>query len=174
MTTPPGPPGPPGPDPQNQGGTPGWGQQPPSGQPVPPPGGYPPPQGQYPGQGQPQQPFGQPVSGGGAKKWLIPVIGGVVLLVVVAVLAFAFLGSATPDVGDCVRQVEADQLEIVDCDDDAAEWRVIGIQDGEQTYDEYWEDPETCADFPETVQSFWIGDESDENATGQVFCAEAA
>jgi hypothetical protein len=180
MTTPP---GPPGPDPHAQGGNPQPGQPPypPQGQqpPYPPQGQQPPypPQGQQPGYpqqggfpppGGPQ--YGQQPASSGAPKWLIPVIGGVILVVAVVVLAALFLGSTTPEAGDCLRQASAEELEIVDCDSDDAEFRVIGIQDGQQTQEEYFADPETCAEFPETLQAFWV---EDSDGQGTVYCAGA-
>ena len=37
---------------------------------------------------------------------------------------------------------------------------------GEQSYDEYLADPETCSAFPEAVQSYWIGENGDESGQG--------
>ena len=60
---------------------------------------------------------------------------------------------------------------LVDCDDEAASWKLLGIQDGEQSYDEYLADPETCAEFlPEAVQSFWVGENGDNTGQGVVYC----
>jgi hypothetical protein len=174
MTTPP---GPPGSDPHPHGGNPQSGQPPyppqgqqpypPQGQQPgyppqgpPPPGGFPPPAGSQ---------FGQQPAKSGAPKWLIPVIGGVVLVVAVVVLAALFLGSTKAEAGDCLRQSGSEELEIVDCDSDEAQFRVIGIQDGQQTQDEYLADPETCVDFPESVQSFWV---EDSDGRGDVYCVE--
>ena len=47
----------------------------------------------------------------------------------------------------------------------------IGVQEGQQTQDEYLADPETCIDFPESVQSFWV---EDSDGQGDVYCVEAA
>ena len=184
MTTP----GSHGPGEQPPGGGPGWG--PPAGSPQPgsvpppPPGGTvpPPPPGQYPqGQYPPpqgQHPQGQFPQGQGwtppqqAKSktgmWLA-IGGGILALLVVGVLAFLFLGAADPEVGDCLEE-DAQELTVVDCDDSAAEWKLLGIQEGEQSYDEYLADPETCSAFPEAVQSFWIGENGDESGQGVVYC----
>ena len=35
----------------------------------------------------------------------------------------------------------------------------------------YLADPETCIDFPESVQSFWV---EDSDGQGDVYCVEAA
>lgn len=177
MTTPP---GPPGSDPHPQGGNPPPGQPPypPQGQQPPyppqgqqpghpPQGGFPPPGGAH--AGGPQ--YGQQPAKSGAPKWLIPVIGGVILVVAVVVLAALFLGSTKAEAGDCLRQSGSDELEIVDCDSDEAEFKVIGIQDGQQTQDEYLADPETCIDFPDSVQSFWV---EDSDGQGDVYCVEPA
>jgi hypothetical protein len=136
--------------------------------PPPPPGQY--PQGQYP-QGQfPQGQGWTPPQQAKSKTGLwLGIGGGILALVVIAVLAFAFLGAADPEVGDCLEE-DAQELSVVDCDDSAAEWKLLGIQEGEQSYDEYLADPETCSAFPEAVQSFWIGENGDESGQGVVYC----
>ena len=159
------------------------GQQPGSVPPPPPGGQYPPPQGQFPqGQYPPQQqgqfPAGpgwtppQQPSKGGAGKW-VAIAGGILAVVVIAIVAFAFLAGGDPEVGDCLQE-ESQELTVVDCDDEAASWKLIGIQDGEQSYDEYLADPETCAEFlPEAVQSFWVGENGDNTGQGVVYCVSA-
>src|SRR5919112_1597903 len=99
MTTP----GSHGPGEQPPSGGPGWG--PPAGSPQPGPSQYgapqsgsaPPPPGQYPGQGFPPQ---QQPSRGGAGKW-VAIAGGILAIVVIAILAFAFAAGGDPEVGDC-------------------------------------------------------------------------
>jgi hypothetical protein len=165
-------------------GPPAGGSQPGS-VPPPPPGQYPPPQGQQgqfpqgqypPQQGAQGQPFPQgqgwapqqPPKKGGAGKW-VAIAGGILALLVIGLLAFAFLGGGDPEAGDCLEE-DAQELTVVDCDDSAAEWKLLGIQDGEQTFDEYQADPETCSEFPEAVQSYWIGENGDNTGQGEVYC----
>jgi hypothetical protein len=192
MTTP----GSHGPGEQPPSGGSGWGPpaggQQPGSVPPPPPGSfpqgqYPPPQGQPPGQypqgqyPQGQFPQGQFAQGpgfpppqqskGGAGKW-IAIIGGVVVVVVVAIVAFALIGGATPDVGDCLRE-DGLNLATVDCGDSEAAWRLVGIQEGTQTQEEYIADPNTCSEFPESTQYFWIGDVEDADSEGEVYCVTA-
>ena len=196
MTTP----GSNGPGEQPPGGPAGWGQpggapQQPGAVPPPPPGQpgqfpqgqYPPqqgqpgqfPQGHYaPQQGQPgQYPPGQgwapaPAAKGNNGK-LLAIAGAVLAVVVIAVLAFAFLGAGDPEPGDCLRE-DGQELAIVDCDDSDAAYRLVGIQEGEQSYDEYLADPETCAAFlPESTQSFWVGEDGDTTGQGVVYCVAA-
>jgi hypothetical protein len=154
------------------------GQYPPQGQPAPgqfPQGQYPPPQGQpapgqFGGQAWTPQPQAQPSSKVG--KW-VGIAAGVVAVLIIGILALAFLGG-DPEVGDCLRE-DGEELAVVDCDDSDAAWRLVGIQDGEQSYDEYLNDPETCADFlPEAIQSFWVGENGDETGQGAVYCVAAA
>ena len=162
------PPPPPGQFPQGQ-------YPPPQGQPA--PGQF--PQGQYPPQGQPAPgQFGgqgwapQPQSSSKVGKW-VAIAGGIVAVLVVGLLALAFL-AGDPEPGDCLRE-DGQELAVVDCDDSEAAWRLVGIQDGEQSYDEYQADPETCAEFlPEAVQSFWVGENGDETGQGVVYCVAAA
>ncbi|MGY1806860.1 hypothetical protein ACI8AF_05775 [Blastococcus sp. SYSU D00669] len=173
------PPPPPGaPQPQS-----GWAPPPPPpgqhapGQPVPgqpgPQGGWTPP-GQPP-QGQPYQQWapGQggpapmpPKKSGGAGK-ILGIVGGVLALVVVAVLIGVFVSAGEPEVGDCIEPTGT-SFEVVDCDDDAAQYEVIGVQDGEQTYEEFFADPNTCSEFPEALYYAWYGPEGEE---GKVYCA---
>jgi hypothetical protein len=95
------------------------------------------------------------------------VIAGVVL-VAAAVALFAFFGNAgAAEVGDCVSANDANEVEVVDCDDDAAEGKVIGIQDGEQSYSEYLADPDSCSEFADAIASFWQGEEGED---GEVLC----
>jgi hypothetical protein len=190
MTTPPSY----GPGEQPPGGAPGWGQ--PAG--GPPPGQYPPPQGQYPPPGQfpppgqylppqgqyaPGQPEPYPLQGqvpsqgvgwatqppqkkSGAGKW-IAIGAGIVVVVVVVIFGAIFLNAADPKAGDCVK-ADGENLTVVDCDDSAAQYRVLGTQAGQQTYEEYIADPATCAAFPEAIQSFWVGATGEK---GDVYCA---
>lgn len=179
----------------------GWGQQPPTGQPgsdQQPPAGQQPqtgqqfgaPQGQpqqfgQPGQpqgqpqqfGQPGQPWGapggqpqQPAKKSGIAK-LLPIIGGVVVLVVVAVLAFSFLGGGDPEVGDCVQQTGAEDVETVDCDSSDAQYKVVGIDEerDDLTYAEFLADSSTCSQFDGITSQLWYGTDGDD-AEGTIYC----
>ena len=155
------------------------GQQPGSVPPPPPGGQYPPPQGQFPqGQYSPQQqgqfPAGpgwtppQQPSKGGAGKW-VAIAGGILGVVVIAIVAFAFLAGGDPEVGDCLK-ADGPDLAVVDCDDSTAQYRLEGIQDGTQTQDEYIADPNTCSEFPTSTNYFWVGELDDPTSEGVVYC----
>jgi hypothetical protein len=101
-------------------------------------------------------------------KWLA-IAGAVVAVLVVAVVALVLLVGGDPEPGDCLSD-EGAELAVVDCDDSAAAWQLLGIQDGEQSYDEYLADPETCADFTTSTQSFWVGENGDTTGQGVVYC----
>jgi hypothetical protein len=172
---------------QPPGGTPNWAQQGqypqqpgqfPQGQYPPqqgqfPQGQYPPQQGQYP----PQQ--GQYPPGGGFPPATPParnngkilaISAGLLVALVIGVLVYAFAGGATAEAGDCLKE-DGLSLAIVDCDDSAAAYRVIGVQDGQQTYPEFQADPNTCSEFPTATQFFWVGeDENDTTGEGDVYC----
>jgi len=186
MTTP----GPHGPGEQPPSGGSGWGppaggpqpggspgQQPGSVPPPPPGGQYPPPQGQFPqGQYPPQQqgqfppgqyPPPQP-SKGGAGKW-VAIGGGILAVVVIAIIAFAILAGGDPEPGDCLK-ADGSELATVDCDDSTAQYRLVGIQDGTQTQDEYIADPNTCSEFPTSTNYFWVGEVEDPTSEGVVYC----
>ncbi len=143
------------------------------------------PEGQYSAQGpesqysaQGQFPQGQgwappPTSKSKVGKWAA-IAGGILALLVIGLVALAFLGGGDPEVGDCLSE-ENQELSVVDCDDADAAWRLVGIQEGEQSYDEYLEDPATCEDFlPETTQSFWVGENGDQSGQGVVYCVAGA
>ena len=181
-----------GPGEQPPGGTPNWAQQGqypgqqgqfPQGQYPPqqgqfPQGQYPPQQGQFPqGQYPPQQ--GQYPPGGGFPPATPParnngkilaISAGLLVALVIGVLIYAFRGGATAEAGDCLKE-DGLSLAIVDCDDSAASYRVVGVQDGQQTYPEFQADPNTCSAFPTATQFFWVGeDENDTTGEGDVYC----
>ena len=147
-----------------QGGAP----YPPQGAPYPPQGGAPyPPQGgaPYPPQAGAGQPFQPPKSG--PPKWLIPVIGGVVL-VAAALALFAFFGNSTPEVGDCLDSQSGDP-DIVECDDSSAVLRIIGEHGEKLTSSEFYAQ-DVCQDFAEQTDFvLWYGESGEE---GTVFCTE--
>jgi hypothetical protein len=132
-----------------------------------PQGQYPPPQGQFP-PGQPQGWAPAQQSKSSVGKWLA-IGGGIVAVLIVAVVALALLAGGDPEPGDCLSE-DNQELAVVDCDDSSAAWRLIGVQEGEQSYDEYLADPETCAAFPTAEQSFWVGENGDQTGQGVVYC----
>ena len=156
------------------------------------PGSDNPPSGQQPGQppfppAQPGQPAaawtppqgggatppGQPEEKSGGKKWLA--IGGAVLAVgVVGISALGLLGAGDPEVGDCVRMVDATDFEAVDCGADDAEFKITGIDEQEMTETEFQEASveDVCVDFETTEVVLWIGDMVTE--PGTIYCATAA
>ncbi|MGY1781801.1 LppU/SCO3897 family protein [Geodermatophilus sp. SYSU D01036] len=152
-------------------GQPAFGQ-PAFGQPQPgqPAFGQPGPSGQF-GPGQPGQPgpFGGPAPAGRPGKGRK--IGSVVAAVAVAggLAAFRFIDFGAPEVGDCVQRTSGTDVDVVDCDDSAAELRVVGIEEEEQTESEYLADPDTCIDFASATDALWYGSTGDE---GTVYCLE--
>jgi hypothetical protein len=126
-----------------------------------------------PGQFPPGQGWAPAPAAKGNNGKLLAIAGALLAVVVIGVLAFAFLGAGDPEAGDCLKE-DGQELAIVDCDDSDAAYRLVGIQDGEQTYDEYLADPETCAEFlAETTQSFWVGEDGDTTGQGVVYCVAA-
>jgi len=127
------------------------------------------------GPGTPQGPggaqaFGQPQPAPAKRNKLLPIIGGLVALVVAASLLFSLFGGGDPDVGDCIRQESFTEVEIVDCDSDEAEYKVLAT-DGEMTGDEFdaASVEELCTDESETTGIFWLGEDQAEDGT--VYCA---
>jgi hypothetical protein len=140
-------------------GTPG---QPPQ-QPVP-PQSFPPPQG---------APLGQPLPGQPEKKSpLKKVLGIAVPVVVVGGLGIARLGlfgAGDPEVGDCIQETGATSFEVVDCGSDEAQYKVVGIEDGEQSYGDFQNDPDSCVRFATAEVALWTGADGE---LGSVYCAE--
>jgi hypothetical protein len=174
----------PGQQPGSQ-GQPGQPPVPPGQQPVPPQGGWTPGQSGQPPVPPGQQPFppqgawapgytGTPPSPGGggksgAKKWLtigLPIAAAVVIGL--GMVGFLF-GSSEPEVGDCITQSGETAWEVVECDSDKAQFRVIGVEDEQQTQTEFEEDPDSCSAFAATEMALWSGVGRDK---GTVYCTE--
>jgi hypothetical protein len=135
--------------------------------------GYPGQPGQPTGAWVPPQsgatPTGQPDKKGGALKKVLPIVGGVVL-VGAAVAAFGLLGG-DPEVGDCVQNVVGEEVEVVDCDSDEAEAKIIGIDEQELDRATFMApDQEVCTDFPNALDALWVG--ADPEEPGTIYCAE--
>jgi hypothetical protein len=108
-------------------------------------------------------------SGKGAKKWAAlaaPVV------VAAGVGAYVFVGGVgDPEVGDCVQMKGETDFEVVDCGADEAEFRIVGVDDTEQTFVDMQVDPEVCMAFSTWEVALWIGD--DVTAEGTTYCAES-
>ena len=151
-------------------GQPGQPGQPPfpPGQPPVPPGQPPvPPPGWAPGPpGAPLPP--QPRQKSGAKK-LLAIGGPIVVAGVVGVASLTGLfGGGDPEVGDCITQKGETSWEVVDCGSDEAQFKVVGIEDEQQTEAEFDADPDSCSAFAAAEVALWSGMERD---AGTVFCA---
>lgn len=94
---------------------------------------------------------------------------GLAVAVVLAVAASGLLGG-DPQVGDCLRNAAGEQVEVVDCDSDAAEVRIIGADERKLDYAEFMADQTVCADLAAATTAIWIGDDQEE--PGTVLCAE--
>lgn len=102
----------------------------------------------------PQPPAAAPAEKTGLKKWL-PIAGPVVVAGVVASWLTGGFGPGEP--------------EVVDCDADGAEFKIVGIQDGKQTYQDFEKDENSCSEFPKWEVALWSGEMTEE---GTVYCAE--
>jgi hypothetical protein len=99
-------------------------------------------------------------------------IGGIAVAVAIAVgvAAFRFVDVGAPDVGDCVMAEGVGSFDTVDCDDSEAQYRVVGVLDGEVSEAEFDEPSyQPCGDFPTATAVLWsqnsVGD------GGTVYCA---
>ncbi|HLM04677.1 MAG TPA: hypothetical protein VK402_05755 [Blastococcus sp.] len=120
--------------------------------------------------GQPYQPQGaQPQKKGGAKKWLGATGAVVVIGTGAAYQLTGGFGIGDVEVGDCVQMQGATTFEVVDCDAAEAEYKVVGVEEQKQTYDDFQVDPESCMQFATAEVALWTGEEGEE---GTVTCAE--
>jgi hypothetical protein len=87
----------------------------------------------------------------------------------------ARIDAETPDVGECVKDgVLPQDRDVVPCDSEQADWRVIGDA-GTWTERDYDATPveELCQDFPGSEFVMWVGgDSEDGSAEGNVVCME--
>lgn len=115
-----------------------------------------------------------------SRRWLW--VGLVALAVLVGgavagatgVAVVQLLREDAPEVGDCLtREAVNDDIDIVDCGEGAAHWRVIG-HDGAWTQGEFAQasDDEVCADHPDTQQALWVTAARDvsDDSDGEVVC----
>jgi hypothetical protein len=131
--------------------------------------------------GQPYQQWGpdqqQPATPPAPAKSNVKKWGSIAGAVVVAGGLAAFrltggFGAGDPSVGDCVQMQGETDFEVVDCTSADAEYKVVGIDEKEQTFADSQNDPETCAKFPEWEVALWIGDTITE--PGTTYCAVPA
>ena len=117
--------------------------------------------------GQPPVPP-QPAQKSGVKKLLA--IGGPILVAgVVGVRVLGLFGGGDPEVGDCVKESGEQSWDVVDCDSGEAQYKVVGVEEDQQTYPEFESDPDTCTGFPEAEFFMWIGPDG---SLGNVYCAK--
>ncbi|NYJ03820.1 LppU/SCO3897 family protein [Petropleomorpha daqingensis] len=103
------------------------------------------------------------------KKW-----GSIAGAVVVAGGLAAFrltggFGAGDPSVGDCIEP-DGSSFDMVACDDEAAAYKIVGVEEKKQNYGDFQNDPDVCASFPTAVYAAWYGDQLTEDGT--VYCAE--
>ena len=118
----------------------------------------------------PQPAAEAPAEKSGVKKWL-PIAGSVAVAGVVAAswLTGGF-GPGDPEVGECGKTTGETSFEVVDCDAEGAEFKIVGVEDEKQTYPEFEKDETFCADFAATEIALWSGEMMEE---GTVYCAAA-
>jgi hypothetical protein len=108
----------------------------------------------------------------GVSKWL-PIAGSVAVAGVVGVGSLTgWFGAGEAGVGDCVQLTGDTDFEIVDCDGDTAEYRIVGVEEEKQTYPTFMADDTSCAEFATTEIVLWEGSDL-MTEEGNVYCAEA-
>jgi hypothetical protein len=83
-----------------------------------------------------------------------------------------WFGAGEAAVGDCIQLTGETDFEVVDCDGDTAEYRVVGVEDEQQTYPAFMADLDSCAEFATTEVALWQGSDM-VTEKGSVYCAEA-
>jgi hypothetical protein len=95
----------------------------------------------------------------------------VVVVVVVVGIGLAIWSSRnSPDgakVGDCVRSIGSDSVEIIACTDPAAQYKVVGRIENQTAI---MARVAACDPFPDATQVFWSGQSG---GTGYVLCLAA-
>jgi hypothetical protein len=77
-------------------------------------------------------------------------------------------GAGDPEIGDCVHQ-NGNSWDVVDCGSGEAQYKVVGVEDDQQSYNDFQADPDTCLAFPQAEYFMWIGPEG---GLGTVYCSE--
>jgi hypothetical protein len=110
-----------------------------------------------------------PAQKSGAKKWLA--IAGPVLVagVLGAGALTGWFGIGDPNVGDCIQFQGETDWEVIDCGADEAEAKIVGIQDGKQTEDEFTADESSCSEFETAEGALWLSG-SMITEKGSVYC----
>ena len=112
-----------------------------------------------------------PAAKKGMSKFL-PIAGSVAVAGVLGVGQFTgWFGAVAgaPEVGDCVQLSGDNSYDVVDCGGDTAEYKIVGIEEEQQTYAEFQADLDSCATFAGTEYVLWSGEA--ETEPGDVFCA---
>jgi hypothetical protein len=125
--------------------------------------------GPQPGQPAWQPPAPQPEQKSRGKK-LLAIGGPIAAAAVVGVASMTGLfGAGDPEVGDCVKATGTDTWDVVDCDSQEAQWKVVGEDEKQITYPEFQHSSEICSAFPTAEYSLWVGPDG---MQGTVYCAE--
>ena len=56
-------------------------------------------------------------------------------------------GPGEPEVGDCGKSTGETSFEVVDCDAEGAEFKVVGVEKDEQSYQDFETDETSCMEF---------------------------
>ena len=108
----------------------------------------------------------------GLGKWL-PITGSIAVVGVVGLGSLTgWFGAGEPGVGDCVQLTGDTDFEVVDCDGNTAEYRIVGVESEKQTYPAFMADETSCAEFATTEIVLWSGSDL-MTEEGAVYCAAA-
>lgn len=129
-----------------------------------------PPPAQEPQQPQPQYPQQQPEQQPAKKNKLVQVLISIAIFAAVAGF-FWWLrqdDAGEAKVGDCVAQSGESSLDVVDCKDAGATFKVVGRVENQT---EIAANISSCSDFPNATTTYWQGEQGEE---GLVLCLAPA
>ena len=106
----------------------------------------------------------------GRKKWVSAAGGALVAGVAGLGALTGWFGIGAPEVGDCVELTGETSFEVVDCAAPEAQYRIVGVEEGKQTFPDFEADPDSCSAFPAWEVALWSGEVTQE---GTVYCAES-
>ena len=98
------------------------------------------------------------------RRWLIIMAAVVVAIVVGILVRSGVFDSPAMKVGDCVTQVEDDNVKVVACGSADAQYTVLGIVEKQSQISARMG---ACKEFPETTSVYWQGRN---NGNGTAYC----
>lgn len=129
----------------------------PDGQPMP-PGGYPPAGGAWVAPSAPQKKKASKLAR------ILSAVAAAALVITFSLLWRSGIFDTSMKVGDCVRQVGEDNIEVVACDSGQAQYKILGIKERQS---QMGAQLGACQDWPDATTSYWTGRRT---GNGTLYC----